>query len=124
MAQYGYVQVVTGRKRRFGDVRNMNRRDASQADRQAVNSVIQGTAAELAKLAMIQIDSDPRLAQLQAEMLLQVHDELVLEVPDDPEVGRECMERVKEIMASPLPYQLAVPIPASGGLAYSWAEAK
>jgi DNA polymerase-1 len=124
MAQHGYVQVVTGRKRRFGDVRNMNRRDASQADRQAVNSVIQGTAAELAKLAMIQIDGDSELNRIGAEMLLQVHDELVLEVPDDVELGQMALSRVKEIMANPLPYQLAVPIPASGGLAYSWAEAK
>lgn len=124
MARDGYVQVITGRKRRFGDVRNMSRRDASQADRQAVNSVIQGTAAELAKLAMIQADSDSTLRRLQADLLLQVHDELVFEVPDDPEIGKAALERVKEIMANPLPYQLEVPIPASGGLAYSWAEAK
>lgn len=124
MAQQGYVQVITGRKRRFGDVRNMNRRDASQADRQAVNSVIQGTAAELAKLAMTQIDYDRELRELGAELLLQVHDELVLEVPDDDEVSNRCLARVKEIMEHPLPYDLEVPIPVSGGSAYSWAEAK
>jgi DNA polymerase-1 len=124
MKDVGYVQVVTGRKRRFGDVRGMNRKDASQAERQAVNSVIQGTAAEIAKFSMIQCEQDRELKELDCQMLLQIHDELIFEVPDDPEVCARALKRVKEIMEHPFNFDLAVPIPVSGGLADSWAQAK
>lgn len=124
MAQTGYVTVLTGRMRRFGDVRNMNRRDAAQADRQAVNSVIQGTAAEIAKQAMIIVERDPVLKELGAVLLLQIHDELMLECPDDPETVEKVKARVKEIMENPFPNPLRVPLPASVGSGYSWASAK
>lgn len=124
MQAYGYVQVITGRLRRFGDVRNMNRRDASQADRQAVNSVIQGTAAEIAKFSMLKAEGDQEMEKLGCSLLLQVHDELVWEVPDDPEIERLAAKRAKEIMESPFPYPLSVALPASVGSADTWASAK
>jgi DNA polymerase I len=124
MRKHGFVWTLLGRYRRFGDVRNMNRKDASQAERQAVNSVIQGTAADIAKMAMLKCDTDPELRSLGAELLLQIHDELIFEVPDDDAIADRCTERVKEIMAHPFNFDLLVPIPASGGTGYSWAEAK
>jgi DNA polymerase-1 len=125
MERFGFVQVITGRFRRFGDVRNMNRRDAAQAKRQAVNAVIQGTAAECAKYAMIACDRDPELKRLEADMLLQIHDELMFECPDSDEVSDQVQARVKEIMEHPFPgVELRVPLPASAGKGYSWASAK
>jgi DNA polymerase-1 len=124
MRQQGYVQVFTGRKRRFGEVRMMSRKDASQADRQGVNSIIQGTAAEIAKVAMIRAESDPLLNNLGAMLLLQIHDELIFEVPNDEAVIAQCTERVKEIMEHPFHDEFAVPLPVSIASAYSWADAK
>jgi DNA polymerase I-like protein with 3'-5' exonuclease and polymerase domains len=124
MRELGYVQVVTGRKRRFGDIMRMSNKDAAQAERQGVNAIIQGTAAECAKCAMIQVEGDSELKRLGVEMLLQVHDELVLEVPDDPEICEAATKRVKQIMEHPLNYEFYVPLPASGGVAESWAAAK
>ena len=124
MADKGFVQVITGRKRRFGDTRGMNRRDAAQADRQAVNAVIQGTAAEIAKFAMIQCERDPELNRLGAKLLLQIHDELIFEIDDDQEIGKQATARVKQIMEHPFNFDLEVPIPVSGGIAESWAQAK
>jgi DNA polymerase-1 len=124
MRLLGYVQVITGRFRRFGDVRNMSRRDASAAERQGVNSEIQGTAAEIAKMAMLRCDSDAELHSLDAQMLLQVHDELIFDVPDDQEIRQRVKKRVKEIMEHPFPFELSVPLPASVGEGYTWADAK
>jgi DNA polymerase-1 len=124
MRNNGFVRVITGRKRRFGDVRNMNRRDAAQSERQAVNSIIQGTAAEMAKMAMIMAEDDSELRACEAAMLLQVHDELVFEVPDDEAIQQRALKRVKEIMEHPLPYDLYVPTPVSAGIADTWASAK
>lgn len=124
MQDRGYVQVITGRFRRFGDVRNMSRRDASQAERQGVNAVIQGTAAEIAKMSMLRCEDDAELKRLDAQMLLQIHDELVFDTPDDVEVRAAVKKRVKEIMENPFPYPLAVPLPVSAGEGYSWASAK
>jgi DNA polymerase-1 len=120
----GYVQVATGRKRRFGDLRTMSRRDASACERQGVNSVIQGTAAEIAKVVMIKCENDPKLNDLRCSLLLQIHDELVFEVPDDPEIYEAAKARVKEIMEHPFSSEFQVALPVSIGIASSWAEAK
>ena len=124
IARYGLVRMFTGRPRRLGDIQSMSRKDASQAERQGVNSVIQGTAAEAAKYSMITIEGDRELKELGAEMLLQVHDELVFEVPDDDGVVADVKERVKEIMEHPFQVELRVPLPISIGSGYSWATAK
>lgn len=124
MRRQGHVQVITGRKRRFGDVSNMSRRDAAQAERQGVNAVIQGTAAEIAKFSMLAAEDDPVLKELGAELLLQVHDELVWEIPDDPEAAEACCKRAQEIMEHPFNIELAVPLPAKVGIADTWAQAK
>jgi DNA polymerase-1 len=124
LQRQGYVQVITGRYRRFGDVRGMNRRDASQAERQGVNSVIQGTAAEVAKLVMIKCEGDRELYDLGVEMLLQIHDELVFECYDEDSVVDSAVSRIKTVMEHPFPQDLLVPLPVAIGTGYSWASAK
>ncbi len=120
--QNGFVQVCSGRLRRFGDLKGMNKRDAKQAERQSVNSVIQGTAAEIAKRAMIMCENDPELAALGAKMLLQVHDELIFECPGDQETIDKVKARVKLIMENT--WTFLVPLPVEIGSGPTWATAK
>lgn len=122
--QIGYVQTIMGRFRRFGDLHGMGRRDSSQAERQGGNAVIQGTAADIAKMAMMKAESDPELNRLGARLLLQIHDELIWECPDQPEIVEAVKARAKEIMENPFGLALKVPIPAEVGHGYSWATAK
>lgn len=120
----GYVKTILGRKRRFGDVKGMAFKDRNRAERQGVNSIIQGTAADLAKVAMILADTDPVLTGLGARLLLQVHDELVWECPDNEETIKQVKDRVKQIMEHPLSMEFEVPLPVEAGHGYSWASAK
>jgi DNA polymerase-1 len=120
----GRVQTLLGRFRRFGDLRGMNRRDAAQAERQAVNSIIQGTAADIVTMAMLACDADPELSDLGAEMLLQIHDELIFMVPDVPETIMKAKKRVQFLMENPFDQPLRVPLPVEAGHGYSWASAK
>lgn len=122
--QVGYVQTITGRFRRAGDVQNMTRRDASQTERTLINAIIQGTAADIAKTAMMRAEIDSVLTDNGARMLLQVHDELVFEVPDDSDVVATCKARLRAIMEDPFGRPLLVPIPAEVGEGYTWASAK
>jgi DNA polymerase-1 len=124
LSRIGQVQTILGRWRRFGDVRGMSRRDASQAERQGVNSIIQGTAADVAKAAMLQCEDDEELKALGVTMLLQIHDELIFECPYVDDVIPRAKARVKALMESPFPQALRVPLPAEVGHGDSWATAK
>jgi DNA polymerase-1 len=81
LREEGFVETLLGRRRYFGDVRNMGRRDIGRSEREAINMPIQGTAADIMKKAMLELYNALRAANLDARMTLQVHDELVLEVP-------------------------------------------
>ncbi len=74
------MATLLGRRRYFPDINSRNQNVRGNAERQAINMPIQGTAADMIKLAMIRIDADPG-GRSQSRMLLQVHDELVFEVP-------------------------------------------
>lgn len=124
LARVGQVQTILGRWRRFGDVRGMSRRDASQAERQGVNSVIQGTAADVAKSAMLLCENDEELLALDIEMLLQIHDELIFECPYDDVTIAKAMVRIKTLMEHPFNSPLRVPLPVEIGSGDSWATAK
>lgn len=124
LARIGHVQTYLGRWRRFGDIRGMSRRDASQAERQSVNSIIQGTASDIAKMSMIKCEDDKELNDLGAQMLLQIHDELIFECDDVPEVVTAVKKRVCHIMENPFPQPLLVPLPVEAGSGYTWAQAK
>src|SRR6185436_2542718 len=86
--QHGYVETVTGRRRYIRDIRSSNNTVRAGAERNAINAPIQGTAADMIKLAMINIHLDLSRTNLKSRMLLQVHDELVFDLyrPEEQQV--------------------------------------
>lgn len=135
--QNEFVRTLLGRKRRLpminagGGRRSRDGDDvntsgiAAMAQRQSVNSIVQGSAADIAKAAMLKCEADQELKTLESEMLMQVHDELIFEVWDTPEHKALTDKRVKHLMENPFgDFQLSVPIPTSGSFAYTWADAK
>lgn len=115
---HGYVTTLHGRKRFLPDIKSTNRMIKSQAERVAINSPIQGTAADIIKLAMIRIDDELRLHQLKTRMLLQVHDELIFEVPM-PEL-EEVKQLVKGAMETTV--KLSVPLTVDLGVGLNWQD--
>ncbi|MFO0932462.1 MAG: DNA polymerase I [Planctomycetota bacterium] len=115
----GYVATMLGRRRYLPDLTSEDPRLRSGAERVAVNTPIQGTAADLIKLAMVRIDRRLTKEGFRARMLLQVHDELDFEVPPD-EVDR-LTALVKKEMSSAL--EVTVPIVVDVGVGPNWAEA-
>lgn len=124
---FGYVQTLSGRYRRLEDIDHKNYFYRSEAERQAVNTRIQGSAADICKAAMLRIDHCPILNALGVEILNQVHDEIVMECPE--ENVEEAMPIVKQYMEHPFgdePDQEALSIPIPVDLKYvdNWAMAK
>jgi DNA polymerase-1 len=115
----GFVTTLLGRRRYLPDLASRNRVQRSAAERMAVNTVIQGTAADLIKSAMVRVDAALREAGLAARMILQVHDELVFEAPEG-QVERVC-ERVRGVMESV--FALRVPLEVEVGVGRTWREA-
>ena len=115
----GFVKTILGRKRYFADINAKNFMVKQNAERQAFNTVFQGSAADLIKKAMLKIHNYLNLHELKPKMLLQVHDELIFEVPKDE------MELVKiEIpLLMEKTLDLSVPLKVSFGFADSWALA-
>ena len=115
----GFVRTLLGRRRALPDLNSRNRVLRQAAERMAVNTVIQGTAADLIKKAMLAVDCALEADGLRARMILQVHDELVLEVPvaEVERVG----EQVRECMENVLP--LGVPLRVDVGVGANWREA-
>ena len=120
----GFVETLVGRFRRFGDLQGMAKRDFKQAERQAVNAIIQGTASDIAKAAMLRVEYDPELNALGNRLLLQIHDELLCECPVENVAAVKA--RIKFLMENPFGdgIQLSVPLPASAGSGHTWATAK
>jgi DNA polymerase I len=113
------VHTMYGRRRRIPDMRSKNPNVRGFAERIAFNTVIQGTAADLIKIAMIRIDEELRKQNLKSRMLLQVHDELVLEAHESElEKVEDLVRREMESVA-----KLSVPIKVEVGVGRSWAEA-
>jgi DNA polymerase-1 len=98
------------------------RGELARAERQSVNSRIQGSAADVARRAMISCEFDSTLANLGVQMLLQIHDELIFEVPE--ENVEEALPIIKHKMEHPLGFELSVPLDCDGGSGHSWASAK
>ena len=117
--EQGFVRTHLGRRRYLPDLRSRNRTLRNAAERMAVNSVIQGTAADLIKKAMVAVDAAVSAERLPAQMILQVHDELVFEVPE-AEVQR-VGSRVRELMEGVLP--LRVPLVVDVGSGRNWRDA-
>lgn len=118
--QDGYVTTLLHRRRYLPDIRSSNFNLRSFAERTAMNTPIQGTAADVIKLAMIRMQESLRQKGLRSRMLLQVHDELVFEVPEDE---LEIMQKlVPEVMENAV--ELNVPLKADVSYGRSWYDAK
>ena len=115
----GFVTTLAGRRRLLPDISSRNNHLQSQAKRQAVNTLIQGSAADIIKLAMLGADADADLARLEARLILQVHDELLLETPMAN--AREAASRLESIMTGI--FELRVPLAVDTGTGANWAEA-
>ena len=117
--EYGYVQTVSGRRRYLKDINSQNAVVRGGAERNAVNAPIQGSAADIIKIAMINIHKRLQTEQLQTKMLLQVHDELVFDVPKTE------VEIVKPIIKQEMEnaFKLAVPLEVEMGVGDNWLEA-
>ena len=116
----GYVQTLLGRKRFFPDFATLIPNMRQEAEREAINMPIQGTNADMIKIAMAHLDAQLRELKLGARMILQVHDELVLEVPD-PELDA-VSELVRDAMVGAM--QLSVPIKVEMRAGRNWYEVK
>ncbi|HMK60674.1 MAG TPA: DNA polymerase I [Dissulfurispiraceae bacterium] len=115
----GYVQTLLGRKRPIPDINSSNNNLRMQAERMAINAPVQGTAADLIKIAMIRIWKRLKESHLKTKMILQIHDELLFEVPDN-EAGT-ISGLIKEDMEGAL--SLSVPLIVGVGKGHTWAEA-
>jgi DNA polymerase-1 len=109
-----------GRKRLLPDIHSQNRTIKAQAERMAINSPIQGTAADIIKIAMINIADEMTLKSLKSKMLLQVHDELIFEVVEEElETMQEMVKRQMEGVVS-----LKVPLKVDMGIGVNWFDLK
>jgi DNA polymerase-1 len=133
IADEARVETVLGRLRRFPEMltlgnmprremRGMARQNLARQERQSVNSVIQGSAADVAKAAMLVCEGDMRLHRLGAKMLLQIHDELIFECPQD--TADQALGIIKHNMEHPLTEELLVPLDVDIGIGRTWVEAK
>jgi DNA polymerase-1 len=116
----GVVRTIFGRIRPIPDINNRNHNLRARAEREAINAPMQGTVADLVKMAMIRVRDRLRREQLGARMILQVHDELLLEVPEKE------ADRTKEVVRAEMEnvYKLAVPLIVDVGVGRNWMEAK
>jgi DNA polymerase-1 len=117
--QLGYVETILGRKRHLKDINSNNFVVRGHAERNAVNAPVQGSAADIVKIAMIKIDRELEEQQLRTKMLLQVHDELVFEAPAD-EI-ESASQLIRTEMENALKTQ--VPLLVEIGVGDNWLEA-
>ena len=115
----GYAETLFGRKRYLPDIHSHNATVRSFAERNAVNAPIQGTAADIIKMAMVSIHRRLKEEGMQAQMIMQVHDELNFNVPEHE------VERVREIVVSEMQnaVHLSIPLIAECGVGKNWLEA-
>ena len=117
--ELGYVETITGRKRNLRDINSRNATVRGFAERNSINAPIQGSAADMIKIAMIQLQDWLRKSDLNTKMILQVHDELLFNVPKN-EIGI-VQQKVKEIMEGAM--KLDVPVLVESGTGSNWLEA-
>ena len=115
----GYAETVLGRRRTLRDINSRNATARQAAERDAINTPIQGSAADLIKVAMVKVDKALKQENLRAKMVLQIHDELVFDVP----LGEA--EKVKEIVTREMTTALdfGVPLEVGIGIGDNWLEA-
>jgi DNA polymerase-1 len=115
----GFAETLLGRKRYLSDINSQNAIVRGAAERNAINAPIQGTAADIIKLAMIDVHEKLKGQKLQSAMIMQVHDELVFDVykPELEQVQQLVIEAMENAV------QVAVPLTAEGGVGQNWLEA-
>lgn len=116
----GFAKTLAGRRRPIPDINSRNPNARGFAERTAVNTPLQGTAADLIKIAMIRIDQKLRTEGWQGKMLLQVHDELVLEAPEAeaPSLAKMVKREMESVE------KLSVPLVVDTGIGENWRDAK
>ena len=119
--EHEYVQTLMGRKRWLKDINSSNFTVRGYAERNAINSPIQGTAADMIKMAMIRIHHEMKAGNWQSKMILQVHDELVFDAV--PEEADELQQLIIRGMVNALPLPNDVPVEAEVGRGKNWLEA-
>lgn len=117
----GYVETLMGRKRWLRDINSANFTVRGFAERNAINSPIQGTAADMIKMAMVKVQDAMKKGKYRSRMILQVHDELVFDAYKDE--AEELRALVLENMQSALPLPNDVPVIAESGVGSNWLEA-
>jgi DNA polymerase-1 len=116
----GYVETLLGRRRYIPDINSGNRQVREAAERMAINMPVQGTSADIIKVAMIKLYDELRARKLKSKMLLQVHDELIFEVPDaEMDEMRVLVPRLMSIAI-----QLSVPVKVDTKVGRNWGEVK
>ncbi len=115
----GFVQTILGRKRFLNDINSRNGMIRSSAERNAINTPVQGSAADIIKLSMIKINKELKKYSLRSKLILQVHDELVFDVP------LEEVDLIKKIIIENMEnaYKLKVPLIVDLGIGNNWLEA-
>jgi DNA polymerase-1 len=115
----GYTETILGRRRYLPDLTSDNRQRREMAERMALNAPIQGSAADIVKAAMLRVDRALAAEGLVSRMLLQVHDELVLEAAPGERDALEALVRREMGTAA----QLSLPLDVSVGVGHSWDDA-
>jgi DNA polymerase-1 len=114
----GYAETISGRRRRIMAINSQNKTEKAGAERVAVNTPIQGSAADIVKTAMINLDKALAAAKSPARMLLQVHDELILECPKDE--AKTAAALVKKVMEDAV--KLSIPLRVSVETGKRWGD--
>ena len=116
----GYVETLMHRRRALPEIKSSNFNMRSFGERVALNMPIQGTAADIIKLAMVRVFDRLKREKLGAKLIMQVHDELIVECPEDE------AERVKDLLTEEMEgvYALSVPLTAEAHSGRNWLEAK
>lgn len=118
--QNGYVETILGRRRPIMNINSRNKVEKSAAERIAINTPVQGSAADIVKMAMIAVTDALQKVNNGAKLLLQIHDELILECPDDEETINETIALVKEKMENAV--KLSVPLRVSIEHGTNWGQ--
>jgi DNA polymerase-1 len=123
--RYGFVNTITGRKRRLHNINSSDFKTASYEERLSLNAPIQGTAGDITMNAQNRVEANKKLKELRCEMLIQVHDELVFQCPE--ENVEEAIEIVRQLMSHPFGDKVELnepPFTASADSGWSYQEAK
>jgi len=114
----GYVQTMLGRRRFLSEINSSNRMVREAAERMAINAPVQGSSADIIKVAMINLHREMDKKNLKSKMLLQIHDELLFEVPE--EEVEEMQSLINDLM--PRAIELCVPVKIEIKLGRNWGE--